>query len=639
MQINNEILYDFIHCQYKAYRKSKQQRGIIPDYKIFYNQLKQTQKSNFEKNLSENAKPIFSNVFIDSIIPKDGYALNLNFKNENIDLAVDGVEFTDKKNIIPIFITPFEKVTKLDKLFVALQASFIQNEFNLRVENCKIIFGKNTRQTKFKLSSFTSIVKKTIGDLNKTLSNTNAPTFFKNRHCQVCEFQNTCLEKLVERDDLSLLAGLKPKDIAQRNNRGVFSVKQLSYTFRPKKHPYRKRKFLPELKALAIREAKTFIQEIPTIPVSQNEIFFDIEGLPDRNIYYLIGVIIRANGVENTYSFWATNEDEKKNIFVEFISLLQSLDEFTAYHYGSYETQALKTISKNLTTEQQVFLKKIIDNSFNILNIFTNNIYPPTYSNSLKDIARFLKFDWSEKDASGLQSTVWRYNWEISNSDELKNKLIIYNFEDCRALMVVKDWIVNIPNNGNENFKKAETIKRDSIFKWQRNNFLVEELNQINRFAYFNYQREKVYIKTYPKIAAQQKSINSKRNRNKSLKHNKIIQFPRPANCPRCNGTTCWKHNKYTRTVVDLKITKTMIRRHVISYHLNVFECGDCDFQFTPDDSLAIRSKYVYILMQSVPPILMQSVPVILIQSVPVILMQSVPPFSHLKCTNNLIVF
>ena len=31
MQIDNEILYTFIHCQYKAYKKSKQQKGVIPN--------------------------------------------------------------------------------------------------------------------------------------------------------------------------------------------------------------------------------------------------------------------------------------------------------------------------------------------------------------------------------------------------------------------------------------------------------------------------------------------------------------------------------------------------------------------------------------------------------------------------------
>lgn len=298
------------------------------------------------------------------------------------------------------------------------------------------------------------------------------------------------------------MAALKPKEILQKNNRGIFSVKQLSYSFRPMKNPYRRRKFLPELKALAIREGKTFILDMPELKQVETDVYLDFEGILDRGSNYLIGVILKTNEAETQYSFWSNNEDQQTEIFIDLINLLKPLNSFTIYHYGSYEINALKNISKKLSTEQQEFLKIMIDNSCNILNIFSHNIYPPTYSNSLKEIAQFLKFKWTESGASGLQSVIWRYDWGFPKSENLKNKLITYNIEDCRALKKVKYWISNIPINEDENFKKAENIKRDSIFKWQRNNFLTEELNQINRFAYFNYQREKVLIKTYPKIAA-----------------------------------------------------------------------------------------------------------------------------------------
>ncbi|HEY5464623.1 MAG TPA: hypothetical protein VIJ95_15280 [Hanamia sp.] len=159
MQINDEILHAFIHCPYKAYRKSKGQTGITSDYQMLYNQLKQTQKVNFGKQLSENIKLVSSNTTFDGILPKEGVALSLNFKNANIDFTLDGVEFTGRKSIIPIFITPFEKVIRTDKLFVALQATLIQNEFNLRAEYCKIAFGENIRQPKFGLLSFAKQLK------------------------------------------------------------------------------------------------------------------------------------------------------------------------------------------------------------------------------------------------------------------------------------------------------------------------------------------------------------------------------------------------------------------------------------------------------------------------------------------------
>src|SRR5690606_10552587 len=160
----------------------------------------------------------------------------------------------------------------------------------------------------------------------------------------------------------------------------IFSVKQLSYTFRPKRNPYRKRKFLPELKALAIREQKVFIQKLPELEKKETEIFFDIEGLPDKNFYYLIGVIIKTESSNKEHYFWANDITEQCSIFEQFIDLLANHNNFKAYHYGSYEIQALKRISKKLSQPYQKKIRHIIDNSFNILTLISNDIYVPTYT-------------------------------------------------------------------------------------------------------------------------------------------------------------------------------------------------------------------------------------------------------------------
>lgn len=580
MQINNEILKDFIICHYKAYRKSKHQTGTITDYQILCNELRQKAKENFERTISKNPNFICINSNFDNITSKEGISLNLKFANENIDLTLDGIEFAGKKNITPIFITPFEKVAIADKLFVALQGTFIQNEFKLQIVNFKIVYGTNSRQTKFKLSSFTKSIKKQTRELNKILSNSNAPVFFKNNHCQICEFQNNCLEKLIERDDLSLLTALKPKEIVQKNNRGIFSVKQLSYTFRPKKNPYRKRKFLPELKALAIREGKTFILEIPTLKQVETEVYLDFEGILDRGSNYLIGVILKTNELVTEYSFWANNENQEADIFIELIHLLKSVNSFTIYHYGSYEIQALKRISKKLTTEQQEFLKTMIDKSFNVLNIFSNNIYPPTYSNNLKEIARFLKFDWTEKDASGLQSTVWRYNWEIPPiDDEYKRKLFQYNLEDCRALMKVVSWISSIPNDETENYKKANNIKVENIKKWCKTDYQLEDFDRINKVSYFNYQRNKIYLRTNTKIKkAVKRTTKNKYVKIKIDKHIDLLF----KECPFCKGNSFSLRSYNKGTVVDLEFIKNGIKRYVKELVGGIQICNSCNQKLMP---------------------------------------------------------
>jgi hypothetical protein len=234
----------------------------------------------------------------------------------------------------------------------------------------------------------------------------------------------------------------------------------------------------------------------------------------------------------------------------------------------------------------------LIDNSFNLLNVFTHNIYPPTYSNSLKEIARFLKFEWSAKDASGLQSIIWRYNWEANQDEYLKDKLITYNLEDCRALIKVKDWICIIPKSGNENFENAEKLKEESIYKWSNEKFIIEELVQINSFAYFNYQREKILVKTYPKIARQQKLIHSQKlKRNKNLKPNKIIELSRPTQCSVCKGLTFNKHDKHKRIVIDLKLSNSGIKRVITLFYGSRYKCRKCSKNVTPKE-INGQSKY-----------------------------------------------
>jgi len=68
MKINDEILHDFIYCQYKAYVKSRNQTGIVSEYQALYNQLKQSQKNCFEKTLSDNLKQVSPNTTFNASI-------------------------------------------------------------------------------------------------------------------------------------------------------------------------------------------------------------------------------------------------------------------------------------------------------------------------------------------------------------------------------------------------------------------------------------------------------------------------------------------------------------------------------------------------------------------------------------------
>ena len=126
MVITNEILHAFVHCQFKAYKKNKGETGIISEYEKLYVQLRQRQKLNFCNTLTEN-KNLITWDSTSKVIPPKGLALNLKFANEKINLIIDGAEFTGRKSIVPLLIIPFEKVTKIDKFYMCLQAEYMKS--------------------------------------------------------------------------------------------------------------------------------------------------------------------------------------------------------------------------------------------------------------------------------------------------------------------------------------------------------------------------------------------------------------------------------------------------------------------------------------------------------------------------------
>jgi predicted RecB family nuclease len=131
------------------------------------------------------------------------------------------------------------------------------------------------------------------------LSNPEPPDLVLNRHCGECEYQSRCRKIAVEKDDLSLLANMSAKERQKLRSKGIFTVTQLSYTFRPRRRPKRQRdkreKYHHSLKALAIREKKIHIVGSPELKIEGTPVYLDVEGLPDRDFYYLIGLRI-GNG-------------------------------------------------------------------------------------------------------------------------------------------------------------------------------------------------------------------------------------------------------------------------------------------------------------------------------------------------------
>src|SRR6266851_7821292 len=108
-----------------------------------------------------------------------------------------------------------------------------------------------------RLDSLIHEVQPLVGTLRALLSESSAPDPVLIKHCPECEFETYCRKRVTEKDDLSLLDSLSIKDRTTLNTKGIFTVTQFAYTFRPRRRPKRlasrKEKYHHALKALAIR--------------------------------------------------------------------------------------------------------------------------------------------------------------------------------------------------------------------------------------------------------------------------------------------------------------------------------------------------------------------------------------------------
>jgi len=332
-------------------------------------------------------------------------------------------------------------------------------------------------------------------------------------------------------------------------------------------------------------------------------IYLDLEGDPDRQFVYLLGMIVERNGTEERHSFWADSAGEEPRLFQQFLDVVGPLEDFCLYTYGGYEAAFLRRMIKALGPTE--FGLQIMDRLVNVLSLIHAHIYVPTYSNSLKDIAPYLGFRWTNRDASGLQSIVWRKRWEETGAASLKDTLTTYNVEDCAALKMVTEFLYSIcldqpalppsqsVTHADHQVARVEEINPPlSRRDWCSPQFAVPDFAFINERAYFDYQRDRVFIRTN-KALKRRRIRRRGRKRYKNLYVNRSIVIT-SEECPFCGGTALNRrpHGRLVRLALDLRFMRSGIRRWVTRFTTAWHECDDCGKRFLPRDYLRLDGHF-----------------------------------------------
>jgi uncharacterized protein len=283
--------------------------------------------------------------------------------------------------------------------------------------------------------------------------------------CGLCHWQSACREVLEKAGDLTLIAefgrakrdkigGVIPTIQAFADSNPDTYVQGEKTVF-PGIGPDSLLKFHARAQLLSTPGATAYLKKRVYLPINQKEVFFDIEADPMRGVVYLHGFVERHYARPETATFmphFAAGIEpmhEEAAFRGAWEYLTARVQDSTIYYYSKYERTEYRKLAEkypavcSVDDVEALFANPVmIDLYFDVIKKATEW---PLYNQSIKTIAKYLRFHWRYTNPSGAESIEWYNRWTESSDPAIKGRILDYNEDDCLATGVVVDGIRALP--------------------------------------------------------------------------------------------------------------------------------------------------------------------------------------------------
>ena len=288
-------------------------------------------------------------------------------------------------------------------------------------------------------------------------------------HCALCDWKQTCAERRRADDHLSLVAGITRGQRGRLVERGVTTMAALGALDLP---------VVPRLDGVSAgalarirdqarvqdraRREDRRIHELVT-PVepdkglaalpepSTGDLFLDLEGdafAADGGLEYLFGVADR-NG--EYHADWALDATGEKAAFQRFIDRAMARWErhpgFHVYHYGAYETTAVKRLMSRYATREDEVDRLLRGRVFvDLHRVVRQGVRASVESYSIKKLEPFYGFV-RQVDLRAATRALIRFEARFESGDgagapdELRAEIEGYNRDDCLSTLRLAEWL------------------------------------------------------------------------------------------------------------------------------------------------------------------------------------------------------
>ena len=343
---------------------------------------------------------------------------------------------------------------------------------------------------------------------------------------------------------------------------------------------------------MAVRENTVYVAQRPELPDAKARLYLDVEGLPDEDFYYLIGLtVVEDEYRDATLAFWADRRGGRGGHLGRLPGGGRGpVEDFVLFHYGSYESQFLERMEARHGGDPGL-LARLKARSVNVLSLIYARVYFPVYSNDLKSVAGCLGFRWSAPDASGL--AVDRLAARLGGDRGRGRSSSNSSPTTRRTARPWRQVVAILRSLGGESAARrrrpgrgspgSRTSRSPVRHKFGDAEFALPEFARITKCAYFDYQRDKVLCRTNP---AREDGRPPARNGAKRgvWKVNREVECGRPDRLPALRLDRLRPAGAGTRRlVIDLKPFRGGLKRWVTRYKARRYRCRKCRGTFLPD--------------------------------------------------------
>lgn len=283
--------------------------------------------------------------------------------------------------------------------------------------------------------------------------------------CGLCVWRTVCRGELETADDLTLVAGLgrSIRDVLATVAPTVADLAALDVaniataggrTGIAGLGASRLQRFQDKARLLRTPGATPIARRHLGLARADRELHLDLETDPTRDqLVYLFGILERTGrhgpGEQRFHHFFAHDFSEEREAFARSMEMLIADPAAKVYVYSAYERTCFRMLQGRHPDVCSVEDVEALFSGGRTIDLYFDVVLPhtdwPLNSNSIKPIAKHLGFRWADADASGAASISWFDEYVRTGDPAVRERIVRYNEDDCRAMIVLLDALIDMP--------------------------------------------------------------------------------------------------------------------------------------------------------------------------------------------------